>query len=366
MKNTKLINAKKMKIDEFYTQLQDIESELKNYKSQFENMTILLNADDPFESNFFKYFASNFNHLKLKKLIATSFSGSPIAYSQLSIFDDEKDTDKNAKVRKAYKIVINEVSDVNNDGAIDLADVEYLIKNKKNVLSLLSGNGDFRSQEVIELLKQADIVVTNPPFSLFREFISQLVEYEKKFLVIGNKNSIIYKSIFQLIKKNKFFTGYRAMTGGMWFHVPNGNDYDKNVDGLFLKNVPSCWFTNLEVAKHNDLLTLYKKYNKNDYMKFENFNAINVDKVSDIPNDYNGLMGVPITFLDKYNPKQFEIVGLGSAKLGLEIGVKPYKPEHRKYRKEVQKRGTVDGDLYLLIEGIVTVPYSRVIIKKRG
>lgn len=193
--NTALTNAKNAKKNEFYTQLIDIEKELKYYKSEFKNKIVFCNCDDPYESNFFKYFAMNFNHLGLKKLICTSYDNSPIAYTQLSFIDGAEMRIQN-KNRKAYKIEITEVNDYNNDGAVDLSDVEYLLKNKKNTLSILQGDGDFRSQECIQFLNEADIVVTNPPFSLFREYIAQLVEYNKKFIIIGNQNAITYKEIF--------------------------------------------------------------------------------------------------------------------------------------------------------------------------
>lgn len=186
--------AKKEKADEFYTQLSDIENEMRYYKEQFKGKAILCNCDDPYESNFFKYFALNFNHLGLKKLIATSYDSSPVAFTQLSLFDCGKIFPN--KNRKSYKIEITEVSDFNADGAVDLADVRYLLQNKENSLTLLNGNGDFRSDECVELLKQADIVVTNPPFSLFREYVAQLMKYNKKFVIIGNQNALTYKEIF--------------------------------------------------------------------------------------------------------------------------------------------------------------------------
>ena len=233
-------------------------------------------------------------------------------------------------------------------------------------IKMLKGDGDFRSRECIELLKQADIIVTNPPFSLFREYVAQLMEYKKKFLIIGNKNAITYKEIFKLIKANKIWTGYRGFSGGMWFYTTDDSEnYDRVDNGRKLKNVPSIWFTNLDTAKRHEKLVLYKKYNHEEYLKYENYNALNVNKISEIPMNYGGAMGVPITFLDKHNPEQFEIIGLGISNSGIEIGVKPYKEEHKKYRKEVQKRGAVDGDLYMITNGIVDVPYARVIIKNR-
>ena len=201
--NTGLRNANRTKKDEFYTQLSDIEKELKHYKKQLKNKVIYCNADDPFESNFFKYFASNFNALGLKKLIVTSYAGSPIVGNQLSLLDVEGL--KKAEKKEPMKIEINEVKDNNNDGAINLADVEWLLKNDKNIATPLKNDGDFRSKESIEILKEADIVVTNPPFSLFRDYVAQLMEHGKKFLIIGNQNAITYKEIFQLIKENKFW-----------------------------------------------------------------------------------------------------------------------------------------------------------------
>lgn len=297
------------KVDEFYTQMPDIEAELRHYKEHFKGKVVFCNCDDPYESNFFKYFAMNFNFLGLKKLVATSYSDSPVAFQQLPLFE-VRELQGKYNASSACKIEITEVSDENRDGAVDLADVQNLIKNRRNTLTLLKGNGDFRSEECIELLKEADIVVTNPPFSLFREYVAQLVEYDKNFIIIGNKNAITYRELFKLIKNNKCFVGNRPMAGGMWFIVPEGNDFDKVVNGAFMKNTPSCWFTSLDVAKHHLLLTLYKRYSPDEYTNFDNYDAININKVTEIPFDYSGIMGVPITFLDKYNPKQFEIIGL--------------------------------------------------------
>lgn len=364
-KNEDLRKANKAKKDEFYTQLSDIEKELNNYRKEFKGKVVFCNCDDPYESNFFKYFAMNFNFLGLKKLIATCYATSPVAYTQLSLFDVDglKITKTNSK--KAYKIEITEVSDNNEDGAIDLADVEYLIKNKKNTLTLLKGDGDFRSEECIELLKEADIVVTNPPFSLFREYVSQLVEYNKQFVIMGNTNALSYKEIFKLFKDDDIRTGYTNFNIGMYFFVPDDTEkYHKIVDGKKMVRVAtSCWFTNLPVKKHNEKLILYEIYSNEKYQKYENFDAINVDSYTKIPKDYDGYMGVPITFLDKYNPNQFKLLGLGISNSGLEIGVKPYKPEHKKYRKEVQHKGAVDGDLYMLDkDGHPVVPYARIIL----
>ncbi len=314
--NSNLLKANKEKNDEFYTQLSDIEAELKHYRQHFKGKTVFCNCDDPYESNFFKYFAMNFNFLGLKKLIATCYSGSPVVgeeLSQLSLFNILP-SEENIPQKFPYKIEITEVNDTNNDGAIDLADVEYLIKNNKNVLSLLKGNGDFRSEECIKILKEVDIVVTNPPFSLFREYVALLIEHDKKFIIIGNQNNITYKEIFPLLKDNKIWLGNHC--GDMAFTVPEYYEERETrfwVDGRGQKwrslgNI--CWYTNLDHKKRHEELELYKKYTPEEYPQYDNYNAINVDKVAEIPDDYNDAMGVPITFLDKYNPEQFEIIGL--------------------------------------------------------
>lgn len=307
MANSNLNQAKEAKKDEFYTQLSDIENELRHYRSHFQGKTVLCNCDDPYESNFLKYFALNFNALGLKKLIATCYNGSPVQGNELMIdFGDFCDEHK----KKAYKVEISEVNDSNGDGVINLTDVQYLIKNKNNVLSLLKENGDFRSNECIELLKQSDIVVTNPPFSLFREYVAQLIEYGKKFLIIGHQNAITYKEIFPLIMNNKLWLGYGFKGGAAHFVSPyddvaSANDHKKGmirVSGVH-------WFTNLEIKKRHEELVLYSKYNDSEYPRYDNYDAINVNKTNEIPMDYDGVMGVPITFLDKYNPEQFEIIG---------------------------------------------------------
>lgn len=363
-----LKGAKSAKQDEFYTQLDDISKELKYYKQHFQGKVVLCNCDDPYESNFFKYFALNFNQLGLKKLIATCYNGSPIAGDELPLLFEIEEAEPK---KIAYKVEITEVQDYNNDGAVNLADVQYLIQNDKNVLSLLKGNGDFRSQECIELLKEADIVVTNPPFSLFREYVAQLVKYDKKFLIIGNQNAISYKECFSLIKANKMWLGVSIHSGDREFMIPP--TYEVRSKSLrvdekgnrYIRVVGIRWFTNLDYPQRHENIDLYKHYTPEVYPHFENFDAINVNSTAEIPCDFEGLMGVPITFIDKYSPDQFEIIGLGISNSGLECGVQPYKPEHKKYRKEVQKRGAVDGDLYMMINGEVTVPYARILIRNK-
>lgn len=301
--------AKKNKADEFYTQLSDIELELKHYKNYFKGKIVLCNCDDPFESNFFKYFAMNFNHLGLKKLICTCYDGSPIVGEQLSLFDF-LDKDEIEEKKTAYKIEITEVTDLNNDGATDLYDVETLIKNKKNVLTKLKGNGDFRSDECQKLLIEADIVVTNPPFSLFREYVNNLVKNNKQFIIMGNTNALTYKDVFHLFQNDNIRTGYTNFNVGMFFIVPDDTKkFHKIENGKKLVRVStSCWFTNMPVMRHNEMLTLYKKYTPDAYPKYENYDAINCDRYNEIPDDYYECVGVPITFLDKYNPEQFEII----------------------------------------------------------
>lgn len=307
--NKNLHKANQAKQDEFYTQRTDIENELNYYKDQFRNAVVYCNCDDPFESNFFKYFAASFNHLGLKKLIATSYFPSPITGGQLPLLEIEG---LKPDGKEPFKIEINEVSDFNKDGAVDLVDIEWLLKHEGNVATPLKGNGDFRSDECIELLKQSDIVVTNPPFSLFREYVTQLAEYEKKFLIIGSLNAIKYNSIFKLIRNNKCWLGYN--NGPKIYQIPK-NYEQKNIfigeDGKkYAKMGNTCWFTNLDISKRHEFITPYKKYTPEEYLKYDNYDAIEVSKLAEIPENYDGIMGVPITFLDKYNPDQFEILGI--------------------------------------------------------
>lgn len=309
-RNEALHAANRARQDEFYTQLTDIEKELRHYTEHFRGKVVFCNCDDPYESNFFKYFAMNFNHLGLKRLIATCYNGSPVQGNELLLQFDTDNPEEPKKI--AYKIEISEVHDANGDGAIDLADVRYLLQNDKNAISILKGNGDFRSEECVELLKEADIVVTNPPFSLFREYVAQLIKYEKRFLIIGNQNAITYKEIFPLLQKNLIWLGVKA--GDMAFKVPQHYEaretrYWQDETGQKWRSLGTiCWFTNLDLPKRHEDLILYKSYNPEEYPKYDNYDAINVNKTADIPFDYDGVMGVPITFLDKYNPNQFEIL----------------------------------------------------------
>jgi hypothetical protein len=349
-----LVNAKEAKQDEFYTQMVDIELEMKNYRDQFENKIVFCNCDDPYESNFFKYFALNFNFLKLKKLIATCYDSSPFAGTQLNLFDLIEGNDNSE--RKAFKIEITEIPDFNEDGAIDLTDVEFLLQSDKNCLTLLEGNGDFRSTECIELLKESDIVVTNPPFSLFREYINQLITYNKNFLIIGNIGGIAYKEVFPLVKNNKLWLGQSIHSGDREFRIPDSytvrsKSYRVDENGnRFVRVVGVRWFTNLNYKERHENLILYKHYNSEEYPTYDNFDAINVSSTQEIPIDYFGTMGVPVTFMDKYNPEQFEIIGMGTGDSAKEIGIS------RNYRGRT--------DLAITINGKSSCPYQRILIRR--
>lgn len=352
MANANLTNARKAKNDEFYTQWADIEKEVNAYlefdENVFRDKTILLPADDPFESNFFKYFATHFNDFGLKKLIATSYDPSPIVNTQLelSLFDDnnEQDVGMTRKISRAYRIELTDVSDFDENGRINIDDVEakllaekkHIDKGKKSkILGYLTGDesvggysaGDFRSAEVTKLRDEADMIITNPPFSLFREFLSWANPLEKRILVIGNMNAITYKEVFPLIKDNKFWIGATNFNVGMYFYVPEGFQYsktykfDREKNGKPANRVPGTgWFTNIDHGRRHQPLSLMTmedniKFSKHpqvqgrEYDKYDNYDAIEIPYTDSIPSDYDGVMGVPISFLDKYNPDQFEILG---------------------------------------------------------
>ena len=279
MGNKTLRTAQKAKRDEFYTQSSDIENELKHYRTHFKGKKVFCNCDDPKESNFFQFFAKNFEFLGLEKLVTTHFR------------DDEP----------TYKLVVDRQLDVNNDGKIDADDA---IKTK------LTQCGDFRSSECIELLKECDIVVTNPPFSLFQDYVAQLMKYNKKFLIIGNMNAVINKAMFPLITGNKIWYGVGSNLT-MKFRIPDSYEGIIEGDGFKYGKVSAiAWFTNMIHKKRGEEILLYKSYSPEDYPKYDNYNAINIDKVKDIPIDYMGEMGVPVTFLGKYNPSQFEVLDI--------------------------------------------------------
>ena len=333
-KNNNLHTAKTAKNDEFYTMLTDIEKEMRYYKDFFKGKVVYCNCDDARESNFFKYFSLNFEFLGLKKLISTGYKA------------DGKG------------VVLVYEGDKNSNRRVD---------NEEIIVNELNGDGDFRSEECIEYLKECDVVVTNPPFSLFRQYVQQLMDYGKKFIIIGNQNAITYKEIFPYIKDNKIWLGINSgksmefsmpMSYEKWDRIEGNRKYGK-VPGI-------SWFTNVPYVYERKPLILTKSYydNPSAYPKFDNFDAINVDKVADIPMDYDGIMGVPITFLNNYCPSQFTIIGLGISNSGLSCGVEPYKKQWRNYRTNVQKRAAVDGDLYMVINQEVKVPYARILIKK--
>lgn len=342
--NKNLHQAKNNKKDEFYTQLSDIANELRHYKHHFKDKVVYCNCDDPRVSNFFHYFAYNFEHLGLKKLITTCFKN--------------QDADLFSENESEKAIYLEYTGDKNGNKVPDIEEIG---------VHELKGDGDFRNPESIELLKQADIVVTNPPFSLLREYVSQLIEYDKKFIIVGHQNAITYKDIFKLIKDNKIWLGYGFKGGAGHFINKQYEDYataGDHKEGM-IRVSGVHWFTNLDIDKRHEELILFKKYTSEEYPTYENYNAINVDVTKHIPLDYEGFMGVPITFLDKYNPEQFEIIGIGISNSGIEIGVEPYKEEHKKYRKEIQKRGAVNGDLYMMKNGVVDVPFARIIIRNK-
>lgn len=332
MANNNLANAKREKNDEFYTQYLDIQKEIEAYleynPDTFKDKVIYCNCDDPFESNFFRYFVLNFKRLGLKRLTTTSYKPSPLANTQLKLFGDDK-TLKPAKGRPkitANKFVINDVGDMDGDGAFNLNDIAEQLKiNKNNEWTPLEGDGDFRSQECIELLKQSDVVVTNPPFSLFREYIKQLFDYDKKFVIIGNMNAITYTDIFPLIKDNNLWFGPSITSGDREFQVPDS--YPLNAAGWrvdengnkYIRVKGVRWFTNLDHGRRHQPLVLMTmaenlKFNKKmrgktAYDYYDNYDVIEVPFTDAIPRDYVGVMGVPISFMDKYNPEQFEIIG---------------------------------------------------------
>lgn len=294
--NKNLHSAKNAKKDEFYTQLADIEKELRHYKEHFKDKTVFCNCDDPRISNFFHYFSFNFENLGLKKLITTCYKNQDA--NLFSTHESER------------AIFLEYNGDKNGDR----------VPNPEEIgIKYLEGDGDFRSKESIELLKQADIVVTNPPFSLFREYVAQLIEYDKKFVILGNVNAVTYKEIFKLIKENKIWIGPSIHSGDREFGVPE--EYPLEAAGYridetgkkYIRVKGVRWFTNLDFEERHEDLILHKKYNPEEFPKYDNYDAINVNVTKDIPCDYDGAMGVPITFLDKYNPEQFEIIGMSAS-----------------------------------------------------
>ncbi len=360
--NTDLGKARDAKKDEFYTQLTDIEKEMRYYRKHFKGKTVFCNCDDPFESDFFKYFVLNFNQLGLKKLIATCYSGSPIAGQQLTLFDVLGGDDENGN--KPYKAVVTKVYDTTGDGGVDMFDVAELFKSGENKLTELQGDGDFRSEECLALLDESDIVITNPPFSLFREYVSVLMEHKKSFIIIGNVNAITYKEFFPLLKNNEVWIGPSIRSGDRKFYVPD--DYPLNAAGCgvdengrrFIRVKGVRWYTNLDLKQRHEKMILVKRFNEADYPKYDNYDAIEVSETQNIPCDYSGQMGVPITFLDKYNPDQFEILGISDRDSPLKTKVYT-KTDSPKYG-DLNRRCTLRQ-----LDGSLKSTYTRIIIRNK-
>ena len=378
MANTNLANAKTAKNDEFYTQYPDIQKEINAYLEYdpdvFRGKTILLPCDDPEWSNFTKFFAQNFELLGLKKLISTSYAPESKKYKmpyQPTLFETQQPYFNPDKSKTNGKIFVL-TRDVTGDNRIDINDLEW---------QYLEGDGDFRSKEIRKLRDEADIIVTNPPFSLFREFVNWIIEAKKMFLIIGNMNAITYRDVFALIKDNKAWLGATGFVSDMVFGVPEGtivSEGDRKkaerlgYRGNYTRLGNSCWYTNIDHGRRHQKLQLMTaaenfKHSKhkeikgrNDYIRYENFDAIEIPFTDAIPSDYDGFMAVPKTFLDKYCPEQFEIVGNPHGDSGIELGLKPYPRELKKVNK-----GLRDGDLYYLEDGIPIIPYSRILIRKK-
>ena len=363
--NAALNAAAQAKKDEFYTQLPDIEQEMRHYRVHFRNKTVLCNCDDPFESNFFKYFALNFNRLGLKKLIATSYKDSPVVGTQLSYLDDN-DYDL-IKRRTPYKAVVTEVRDATGNGAVNMDDIAALFRGGVNTLTSLRGDGDFRSDECLQLLDEADIVCTNPPFSLFREYLATLIEHEKKFIIVGNINAVTYKETFPLIMQNRMWIGPSIHSGDRAFYVPDdyplaasGCGIDEVTGRKFIRIKGVRWFTNLDVRQRHEDIILIKRYNPEQYPHYDNYDAIEVSKTSDIPCDYAGVMGVPITFLDKFNPEQFRILGITDRQNTSGLRTKRYeKTGNPKY----DGHDSLNARAVLLKDGEYHPVYGRILIQ---
>ncbi|MCO5051298.1 MAG: adenine-specific methyltransferase EcoRI family protein [Verrucomicrobiae bacterium] len=394
MANENLTNAKRAKNDEFYTQYGDIQKEMEAYleydANVFRGQVVYCNCDDPYESNFFRYFVLNFNKLGLKRLITTSYKPSPVANTQLALFGDDLTLPKSKGRPKvnANRFIINEVRGIDgNGGEFSLNAIAKKLKaNKHNEWTPLEGDGDFRSNECIALLKQADIVVTNPPFSLFRSYVKQLFDYDKKFVVIGNMNAITYKEIFPKIKENKMWLGATNFNVGMYFNVPENFKYavtykfERERNGIKVNRVPGvCWFTTLDHGRRHQPLALMTasenfKFSKHQeikgqrqYAKYDNYDAIEVPFTDAIPSDYDGVMGVPISFLDKYNPDQFEIVGvLESNDPNNDYRTRVYTSRECRdaYLKRFGKPGVYDLNSSGVVNGVKV--FKRVLIRNKS
>lgn len=356
-KNSNLSQAKEAKNDEFYTQLSDIEAELRHYKNHFKGKTVLCNCDDPRVSNFFHYFSYNFERLGLRRLITTCYKSQQ--RDLFSLNDSER------------AIWLEYNGDMNGNRIPDPEEIG---------INYFEGDGDFRSQECIELLRQADIVCTNPPFSLFRDYIAQLMEYKKKFIIIGNKNAITYKEVFPYIMNNKLWLGWTPMSRDLLFDIPKeyaeylvknkkeGSSY-RIVDGVVKGRSQSIWFTNLDHPKRHEILPIFQHYTPEMYPEYDNYGAIEVSRTVDIPCDYDGVMGVPISFLDKYNPEQFEIVGMAENEDLYGLKTKVYTAEEKSsaYRAKFHKPGSYDLNAsgVLVINGQFEKVYQRILIRRK-
>ncbi len=372
-KNKTLSDAKSAKNDEFYTQYADIQKEVNAYldynPDTFRGKTVLLPCDDPEWSKFTRFFAENFERLGLKKLISTSYAAASKKFKtpyQPSLFESESPQFDAAKTEVRGKIFVLD-HDTNANGHIDLDDLEW---------KYLEGDGDFRSEEVCKLRDEADVIVTNPPFSLFREFLAWILATKnakgaKQFLILGNKNAVSYTEVFPLIKDNMMWSGVTEWAGGMWFETMDSTDVDKVVDGKNMKNVASVWFTNLEHGRRHrplELMTMadnikysrHKDIRGKGYFTFENYPAIEVPFTDAIPSDYDGIMAVPRSFLDKYCPEQFEIVGIAEGESGKELGLKPVPKELKKLNRSLR-----DGQLYYMKDGYPEKPFARILIRAR-
>jgi hypothetical protein len=363
MANSNLTNAKKAKNDEFYTQYHDIEKEINAYldfnPDVFRGKTILLPCDDPEWSNFTKFFAQNFARFGLKKLISTSYATDSKLYKssyQVSMFEESAPHYDAKKTKKHGKIFTLD-HDKSGDGKIDVDDLEWIY---------LEGDGDFKSKEVIKLRDEADIIITNPPFSLFRDFLAWLIDGEKQFVIVGNKNCITYKEVFPLFKGNEIWSGRTEWSGGMWFETKNKDDVDKLIDGIQMKNVSSIWLTNIDHGRRHlpiklmsmsDNLRFNKKLKgKSEYDKYDNYDAIEVPFTDAIPNDYKGVMGVPISFLDKYSPEQFEIVGITDRESDNAHRNRLYTKKDSPKYGDLNRRGAIKTE-----DGLIAV-YARILI----
>ena len=341
--NALLTKAKSAKKDEFYTQLCDIEREVVHYREHFRDKTVLCNCDDPRVSNFFHYFSYNFEFLGLKKLISICYK------------NQNRDLFSTKSTERAIWLEYN--GDKNGNRVPDPEEIG---------IHYLEGDGDFRKEDSIKLLTQSDIVVTNPPFSLFREFVAQLVKYEKKFLIIGNVNAVKYKEIFPLIKDGKLWLGCSIHSGDREFGVPE--DYPLEAASCrvdehgkkYIRVKGVRWFTNLDYRERHEDMILFRKYDPELYPKYENYDAIEVGKTADIPCDYDGVMGVPLTFMDKFNPLQFELIGIAEGDSGKALGLRPYDRALKKLNPSLR-----DGQLYYIKEGKPIKPFDRILIRRR-